>query len=376
MIGNRQDAHNFSTRIGTAIILMLAAACWAAPLPAEPQQDTSSPKTKPNPLQIIKRPFARLEPLPPPPESKETGEDLCDWNLANQPLQERSREVLRSWSCHSFRWFDGLWGDRHDFNERAVNGLMTLGAEYTEYDSLDPKFRFRVRAPLPNLSRRWDLILGRVDEEAFVSDTQGQDSTFYNPGVVDRGEDEEWLLGLGHRGTERKSGWDYSAGVRLRVPPRPYVKAQWYYNKVFSERSDFRFRQTFFWRVDQGFGTTSRGDMAVSLDDQNVLRWEGIGTVHEETHGVQWYFGQTWYRIVPHRGAFSLRAYAEGQTDWEVPMREYGVQLIWRQPFTREWLYLSLGPRISWPRDFLEQERDLSLGFGVWLEMEFGEWNW
>ena len=113
--------------------------------------------------------------------------------------------------------YEVITGDRYDFNERAVNGLMTLGAEYTEYDSLDPRFRFRVRAPLPNLSRRWDLILGRVDEEAFVSDTQGQDSTFYNPGVVDRGEDEEWLLGLGHRGKERKSGWDYSAGVRLRV---------------------------------------------------------------------------------------------------------------------------------------------------------------
>ena len=33
--------------------------------------------------------------------------DDCDWYLENQPVQEQSQEVLRSWSCHTFRWFDG-----------------------------------------------------------------------------------------------------------------------------------------------------------------------------------------------------------------------------------------------------------------------------
>jgi hypothetical protein len=31
---------------------------------------------------------------------------------------------------------------------------------------------------------------------------------------------------------------------------------------------------------------------------------------------------------------------------------------------------------VTWPRELLEEERDMSLGFGLWLEMEFGDWRW
>ena len=302
--------------------------------------------------------------------------DECNEELLDPELQEQSRELVRSWSCHTFRWFDSWWGDKYDFDEKAVNGLLTVGARYTEYYGLDTKFRLRVRSPLPNLTRRWDLILGRVDEEAFVTDTQGQDRTFYNPGAVDRGEDDAWLLGLGHRGQRRKSGWDYSFGVRLRLPPEPYVKAQWYYNKDLSDRSDFRFRQTFFWRSDRGVGTTSRGDLAYGIDDENVLRWEAFGTTHDKTEGVQWYAGQTWYHLVANRTAFSLRAFVRGETGADVGLKEYGLDVIYRRPFTREWLYLSVGPSVTWPREVPEDKREMSLGFNLWLEMEFGNWRY
>lgn len=314
-----------------------------------------------------------------PPETSPGGgraTDACDWQLRGQPLQEKTQEVIRSWSCHSFRWFDGLWGDRRDFDEGAINGLLTFGAEYTEYDGLDPKLRFRVRSPLPNMSNRWDLILGRVDEESYISDTSGQDKTFYNPGLIDRGQEATWLLGLGQHGKEHKSGWDYSLGVRLRAPPNPYAKVQYYFNHDFSERVDFRFRQTFFWRRDQGFGTTSRGDLAYAINLRNVLRWEGIASAHDETRGTQWYFGHTWYRLFEERNAISLRAFARGETNAPVGLLEYGLNLVWRRPFTREWLYLSVGPSVTWPREQLEEKREMSLGFGLWLEMEFGDWRW
>jgi hypothetical protein len=311
-----------------------------------------------------------------PGESDAAIADACDWNLKGRPIQEQSQDVLRSWSCHTFRWFDGLFGDSKNFDESAINGMVTAGAEFSEYEGFDPKLRLRVRSSLPNMSTRWDLILGRVDEVSEVSDTTGQDKVFYNPGVVDRGEDAEWLLGLGHRGEETKSGWDYSLGVRLRVPPNPYGKVQYYFNYDFSERTDLRFRQTFFWRLDQGFGTTSRGDLAYNIDLQNVLRWEGIGTAHDETRGTQWYFGQTWYRLFEGSSAISLRAFARGETNAPVELQEYGLDLIWRRPFTRDWLFLSIGPSITWPRELEEEERDLSLGFHVWLEMEFGDWRW
>jgi len=355
------------------------AAVWAVPGAASPEPAETEPDT---PVDEIQHPFGESGEDAAPAETEATAgppiesRDECDWALEDQEIQEQTREVARSWSCHTFRWFDSWWGDKYDFDENAVNGLLTFGARYTEYYGFDPKLRIRVRAPLPNLSRRWDVILGRVDEEAFVTDTQGQDRTFYNPGAIDRGEEDAWLLGLGHRGKARKHGWDYSVGVRLRLPPEPYVKAQWYYNKDLSERSDFRFRQTFFWRSDRGFGTTSRGDLAYGIDEKNVLRWEAFGTTHDKIQGVQWYAGQTWYHLFGGRSAFSLRSFVRGETGADVTLKEYGVDMIWRRPFTREWLYLSVGPSVTWPREVLEDKREMSLGFNLWLEMEFGNWRY
>lgn len=321
-----------------------------------------------------------LEPVPMTAEKRETapGMDACDRLQGIDDVARTTQEVLRSWSCHSFRWFDGLFGDTHDFDESQVSGLMTFGAEYTEYRDFDPRLRLRVRAPLPNLSSRWDLLLGRVDEEAFIRDTQPEDTAVYNPGLVPRDEDDtEWLLGLGHRRKDSRKGWDYSAGIRLRTPPRPYVKAQYYYNEPFTERTDLRFRQTFFWRLDEGFGTTSRGDLSHVLTLRDVLRWEGVATVSEERDGLFWYAGQTWYHLFEEGSdAISLLAFIRGETRDEVPLQEYGFNLLWRRPLDGEWLYLSAGPSVTWPRYREEESRELSLGFGVWVELQFGDYRY
>lgn len=303
--------------------------------------------------------------------------DACDWKLEGEPIQEQTRDVFRGLSCHTFRWFDSLWGDKHDFDENNVSGWFIAGAEYTQYEKFDPRLRVRVRAPLPNMNRRWDLILGRVDETSFVSDTQVEDKTFFNPGAVsEQDEEPEWLLGLGHKGSSKKKGWDWSAGVRLRVPPRPYAKVQYYYNKAFSLETDFRFRQTFFWRSDDGFGTTSRGDLSHRLNPADVLRFEAIATVSEDTEGTDWYVGNTWYHHFGGENGISLLAFATGETENEVPLQNYGFNLIWRRPFTREWMYLSMGPSLTWPREFLTEKREMSLGFGLWVEVEFGNWRY
>ena len=41
--------------------------------------------------------------------------------------------------------------------------------------------------------------------------------------------------------------------------------------------------------------------VAYAIRPQDVLRWEGIATIHEETEGVEWYAGQTWYHLFSNR---------------------------------------------------------------------------
>ena len=311
-----------------------------------------------------------------PDESVEQARDACDRREADEELQEEAQDLLRSWSCHTFRWFDSWWGSEHEFDESEVSGWMLAGAEYRKYDGFDPRLRLKVRAPLPNLSKRWDIWLGRLDEEAYISDTDPRDDQFYNSGLVDRGDDEAWLLGMGHRRGRGRQGWDWSVGVRLRLPPEPYAKLSWLHRRQLTPDTDMRFRQTFFWRSDDGFGTTSRVNVTTRLGARDVLLWEGIGRITEETQGVKWFTGNTWYHLLQNGSAISLLTFVEGETDRPVGVTDGGFQLTWRRPFTRDWMYLAMGPSLTWPRRRPEDEREANLGFGVWIEMEFGDWRY
>jgi hypothetical protein len=302
--------------------------------------------------------------------------DACSRKAEDQQLQEEARDLLRSWSCYTFRWFDGWWGDSYEFDESEVNGWMVLGAEYRDYDGLDPRLRLKVRAPLPNMSNRWDLLLGRLDEEAYITDTESRDNLIHNSGLIDSEQEDTWLLGLGQRRKNNRSGWDWSVGVRLRLPPEPYTRLSWLYRKQFTLDTDLRFRQTFFWRSDEGFGTTSRVDVTHTLGPRNVLRWEGIARVSEDTEGTRLYYGNTWYHLLQDGSGLSLLAFARAETGRPVELRDAGFELTWRRPFTREWMYLSMGPSLTWPRFHPEDERKLNLGFGLWIEMEFGNWRY
>lgn len=339
------------------------------------QDPEDEPESEEEALRRVQEPFAETEPDEEPEPGTE-GLDACDPDYSEDHWEEDTQEFFRTVSCHSFRWFDGLFGDDVDYPEEEVNGLAVLGGSWNEYEGFDSRARFRVRAPLPNWDNRWDLIFGRGDEDAFISDTQTQDETFYNPGLINRDDEDSLLLGLGGRPRSGRQGWDWSAGVRLRRHPVPYVRLRWYWYKSFTPQTDIRFRQTFFWRNDDGFGATTRGDLAHAFRVQDVMRWEGVVTHAEESNGTEWYVGQTWYHLMRERRAFSLLAFAYGETDGPVSLREAGFNFIWRQPLTRDWLWVSYGPSVTWPRFEREDERELSLGINLWLEMEFGNWRY
>ena len=112
------------------------------------------------------------------------------------------------------------------------------------------------------------------------------------------------------------------------------------------------------------------------MNDTNALFWEGSSTWSGATEGARWFAGQTWYHLFPGGTAMSFLAFVKGETERDVPLRDYGFNLIWRRPFTRDYIFISFGPSLTWPRKQEEDVREMNLGFGVWLEMEFGDWQY
>jgi hypothetical protein len=107
----------------------------------------------------------------------------------------------------------------------------------------------------------------------------------------------------------------------------------------------------------------------------NILRWEVLGTISEDTAGTRWWAGNTWYHNLGNQRGVSLLTFARGETNTEVPLHEYGIELTWRRQLAREWLFINVGPTLTWPRLRVDQEREASLGFAVLVDFEFGRYR-
>lgn len=310
-----------------------------------------------------------------PDGQSETEPDLCNIEPSRDLLPEKMQAGVHEFSCRAIRWFDSQFGDSENFREEDVGGKLSMSAAWNEFDKVEGRIRYRIKSDLPNLSTRWNAFFGKVEEDAFISNTETREESAFREGIRQQGQDE-WLLGLGYSDRSGKNhGWDYSVGVRLRTPIRSYVKARYRKAWRLNEKVDLRFQQTVFWRDGTGFGTTTHIDTARALSERNVLRWELLGSVSESSIGTGWWAGSTWYHNRGDKRGISLLTFVRGETGTEVPLHEYGFELTWRRRIAREWLWINVGPTLTWPRLKLEEKREASVGFAVMMEFEFGKYR-
>jgi hypothetical protein len=285
---------------------------------------------------------------------------------------DRTQQNVHDMASITARRIDRMFGATEDVAAYShAYGSIAPSMLWDEFEGWQPKLRFRVDLPLPQLNERVNAFIGRVDREEYVSERAQQSGAF--PRQYGPAPEEETLAGIVYR-TPRRQGsrFDAGAGVRLRFPLDPYVKAGHVYELGKSETGLMALRQTAFWQNTEGLGFTSRIDLERVIADTWMLRWTSSGTISEESSGVFGYSSIMALRGLPNRRAFAVAAGFDGETDAEVPMHEFGFKVAWRQAVVRDWLVLELRSSLTWPKERRDQPRAPSWGVGVGFEMFFG----
>lgn len=329
-----------------------------------PPAATTPPATQP----VVEVPPPKVGPT-------ETTMEACDDNsFPDSTMLERVRRRLTITACASSAWLDGLFGNQLHYDEyRATYGSVSTGTLWSDYDGFDPRVRFRARLQLPQWNERVSAFAGRVGEEDYVSDTEGDFDalpTRQFGGV----EDESVLLGLGYS-SPSKTGNDFDAGVGVRVdlPLDPYAQTRYEIVRTFAEHYVFRARETVFWRNSEGFGSTTRFNIDRALSDRFLVRFNNVGKFTEETRGLEWVSEMSLFQSIGARTGLAWQTYMTGVTDNEVPITRYGARLIMRRQLNIEWLFLEVRGGVGWPRMFIHEQRDPSIEAGIALEMQFGK---
>lgn len=278
------------------------------------------------------------------------------------------------------RWFDGFFGSAAynvEGGEEAnvSRGLLAVGTRWDERDEFDTRGRLRAQIPLPALKRRTRLLLGRGDTEDIVD---GSETETINtlPEQFSDFTDDDWLLGIGYRrGRGMASGLDVGVGASIRSSTiDPYVRVSYRINHAFGERWLWRVRPRIFWQEERGEGASLTSILDRIVNERWLLRSWVTLIAEDEVEGMGWTTDFLAYQSLDDNNALSYRVYATGETDNEVELQDYGLELRYRRRILREWLFLELSAGVSWPREFLLEERDANPGAGIEIEMQFGDW--
>ncbi len=268
---------------------------------------------------------------------------------------------------------DRMFGSKYD--ERAyqeITGSIAPALLWDEFDGFDPRLRFNVNLPLPRMNERFNAFIGRVDPEEYVTERSQQSGAFhrqYGP----RSEDET-LLGISYMQPPTEGlRFDAGTGVRLRTPPDPYVKGALVYEKGSMESLMFGVRETVFWQTSEHLGTTTRFDLQRYFPESWLLRWTSSGTISQKSQGVKGYSSIMALHGLSDRRAIAMAVGFDGESDADVPLRDYGVKVAYRQRISRDWLVMEVRTSLTWPREELYQPREPSWGVGIGFEMLFGD---
>lgn len=318
------------------------------------------------------------EPAPPPaqaaaPDAAEPGPfEACRMPVDNQVrFVDETRRRLHETVCGAALWFDGLFGEGDIAAARSTHGRVELSYGGSEFYGRELRLRFHARVKLPALKERLSAFVGRDSDEDFVRDrTEGLALRSQFPRVDDQ---EEWLAGLGYALPEaHRFKLDFRVGARSLRRPKVFAQGRASYNAYSDRYNLVYFRLTPFVNNLDGFGATASADLSHALAVTQLLRWGTIGTITQESPGLDWRSALILYQNLRAQRAIAYETFVRGLTAAAEPLAEYGARTIYRHPLLGARLFGELVFGYSWPKSDPALEREGSFGASLGLEMPFG----
>ena len=337
------------------ILVLLLTACAASP---DPVLKTETSTDMPGELATI-----------------DTADEVPIKAEEKPPLLDRTQARVESVVTSTAQTVDNIFGSAEVEESASVTrGRFSIGGQWDQRDGLRERLRLKARFTLPALEDRASFFLGRGDANDFV-DGSGDDNIDTLPDRFNDFQEEDWLLGIGYsRDATLRRGWSFGAGVRMKTPLEPFVRATYRWSRPIGDDWLWRVEPRVFVQSQRGAGISVQNVLDHVLNETWLLRSYSVVVVEEEVEGVSWTSKLVGYQNLSQKHALSYAVYGTGETDYEVPLRDYGFELRYRRQISREWLLVELLTYINWPRDFLTEDRERNVGVGIEFEMQFGDW--
>jgi hypothetical protein len=345
-------------RVALWLSLWAAAACTTAPAVQAPSGEAAE----------LSR-AGDAAPEPAPERSGQTSDAIAADTRAPaaqvEEIVETTRVRVRSATEWLARSIDSWFGDVSPYDaDRVTAGRVGLRMLWRQDDGWVFAGRFNVRLDLPNARETAYLLIGRDNERELVTDRPDAFSR-QDRLLQERRGDQQFFVGLG---LAVREALELRAGVRGGY--KLYTQARYRHQWHPTERDRVEFRETVFWTIVDGFGSTTVLTYDRAYSPSLGLRWLTVGTLSEKADGFVWSSSLGLYRSFGGQRLLSLEALVDGEPS-RVQVNEYGIRTRWEQPVYRDWLLGELIVGHFWPRRDAVTERGRSWAVGAGIQMRF-----
>lgn len=343
--------------------LGLAGCATAPPAPVAPAAE-QAPKANAGPQ-------ADAAPHAAPPAGLAEGEApaapvQAGADAARPGILERTRNGVRDATEWLARGIDSWFGDEPFPGERRVSaGRLGLRTTWRQDDGWELIGRFNVRLDLPNAREKAYVLIGRENERELITDKPDAFSR-QEQLLQEKRSDQSFFVGLG---VPLRESIEMRVGIRGGY--KLYAQARYREQWQLAERDRVEFKETVFWTVVDGFGSTTALSYDHAFAPNLSLRWLTAGTFSQKTDGLAWSSSLGLYRGFGQLRLLSLEALINGETGRPVDVTEYGIRTRWEQPIYRDWLLGEVIVGHFWPRKDAVTERGRSWAVGLGVQMRF-----
>jgi hypothetical protein len=299
---------------------------------------------------------------------------ICTAVGQNSPDEEwidKTHSIIYDTLWRSAMGLDRYFGSQEPAEVyQKLYGSISPALLWDEVRGFQPKLRFQVNFPLPQLNNRFNAIVGRVNPDEFVTESAQQSGAIQRQfGPV---TEDQTVFGIAYQGPAQAGGFGLGAGIRIRSPLDPYLKGDYTYAHGTPQGLLLITRQTLFWEASEHLGVTTRIDLDHFLSEQALLRFATAATLSQKSQGLRGYAAATLLRSLAERRAVVCNLSADWETRAPVSLHEFGAAAAYRQGIYRDWLILELRSSLTWPKLTPEAARTRSWGLGIGVEMLLG----
>lgn len=255
---------------------------------------------------------------------------------------DQSHHSILSRTQKTAQWFDQFFGDRRDKDESArMKTRITLGWEPNKSDWNDPYLRIRVKVELPQLERRFDLLLSNEEDDDYNLLPLESNRYEENDSSNDFNAALRWI----QRFTPREA-IDFRIGIRSG--PNIYARGRHRRQHNLTKYIKLQLTATLFLDSKEGNGGRLLNEFDYLIADKGIIRFSTRGQYTSKSNGLEWRGGLSFTHRLAKQGAVASGFYLSGETDSEDNVDTYSISSRWRNQFWQPYLFYEVEPFVDW----------------------------